>query len=252
MTLRVLSYNILLGGEDRLPLIRDVIRAQRPDVVALLEANDRENAARLAGDLGLDLVLGDANSDFHVAWLSRLPVRRAENHREPIFDKTLLEIEVEWDDRPLHLFAAHLSAGRAEDEPRRAAEVRAILDVLRPLGARPHLLTGDFNAIHPADGVAWARLPWKAADQYTAAGYRIPRDAIPLLLRAGYVDCYRALHPEEPGYTYKLPDPALRIDYCFASPALAARLRACDRATDPPADRASDHLPLWTEFSDER
>ena len=53
------------------------IAFERQQVVALLEANDRESAARLAGDLGLDLVFGDANSDFHVAWLSRLPVRRA-------------------------------------------------------------------------------------------------------------------------------------------------------------------------------
>ncbi len=30
MTLRVLSYNILWGGEDRLPLIASVIKKQQP------------------------------------------------------------------------------------------------------------------------------------------------------------------------------------------------------------------------------
>jgi len=72
MPLRVLSYNILFGGEDRLPQIGNVIRMHRPDVVALLEANSRSNAGRLAQELGMQLVFGEANSEFHVAWLSRL------------------------------------------------------------------------------------------------------------------------------------------------------------------------------------
>jgi len=48
MTFKVLSYNIRKGGEERLALIQTVIRRQQPDVVALIEANDRVNAKTLA------------------------------------------------------------------------------------------------------------------------------------------------------------------------------------------------------------
>lgn len=48
------------------------------------------------------------------------------------------------------------------------------------------------------------------------------RRAIRLLVDAGYVDCYRALHPEEAGYTYPSDAPWLRLDYIFSSPLLLA------------------------------
>ena len=54
MALRLLSYNILAGGEDRLSLIAGVIQ-QHPDVVALLEARSRSNAEALAHQLGMHL-----------------------------------------------------------------------------------------------------------------------------------------------------------------------------------------------------
>lgn len=55
MALRLLSYNILAGGEDRLSLIAGVIQQQHPDVVALLEARSRSNAEALAHQLGMHL-----------------------------------------------------------------------------------------------------------------------------------------------------------------------------------------------------
>ncbi len=85
MALRVLSYNILVGGENRLPLIANVIQKQQPDVVALLEANSHVNAELLAQQLQMNLTFGEATSEFHVAWLSKLPVISAKNHCLPIF-----------------------------------------------------------------------------------------------------------------------------------------------------------------------
>ena len=75
---------------------------------------DRAAVETLGARLGMEVVYGEANSEFAVAWLSRVPVARAENHRLPVLEKTLLEIEV--DGR--RLFATHLSAGRTRaDEP---------------------------------------------------------------------------------------------------------------------------------------
>jgi exodeoxyribonuclease-3 len=233
--MKILSYNILFGGEDRIPHITNVIRAQQPDVVALLEANSRENVETLARELDMQFVFGEANNEFHIAWLSRLPVVRSENHRLPVLTKTLLEIEVLWQRRPVHLFAAHLRHARdPEFEQKRAEELRAIIDVMNHVYYRPHLLAGDLNAIHPADR--------------PGIETQTPCQAIPLLLNAGYIDCYRRVHPIAPGYTFKLPEPYLRIDYIFASLEMALNLHSCTVINSEEAQIASDHLPIMADF----
>ncbi|HLW00623.1 MAG TPA: endonuclease/exonuclease/phosphatase family protein [Ktedonobacterales bacterium] len=78
-----------------------------------------------------------------------------------------------------------------------------------------------------------------------------PRGGFDLLRRAGYVDCFRALHPSEPGFTWPAGLAAGRIDYIFASSTLAARLAASAVETgsaDVNGADASDHLPVFAEF----
>ena len=251
MTVRILSYNILAGGEERLPQLARVIQHQRPDAVALLEARSRAHAEGLAQQLKMELIFGEANNGSdHVAWLSRLPVLRTENHRLPVFAKTLLEIELSWEGMPLALFATHLKAGRDQQkEQHRAAEIQAVLTLLQARGDRPHLLVGDLHALHPADqpnaAVYLATEPWEQGDDLYDMHLR---QAIPLLLASGYMDCYRERHPTTLGYTYKLPTPALRLDYIFALPSLTKRLSACEIVTEAEAQGASDHFPIWAEF----
>lgn len=233
--MKIMSYNILLGGEDRIPHITNVIREQQPDVVALLEANSRENVETLARELEMQLVFGEANSEFHIVWLSRLPVVRSENHRLPVLAKTLLEIELLWERRRVHLFATHLQHKREpEYEQKRVEEVHAILDVMGQVNNRLRLLVGDLNTLRPGDS--------------TGVAEDMPSEAIPLLLNAGYIDCYRRIHPIAPGYTYKLPEPSMRIDYVFASVEMALHLHRCAVVTSEETRIASDHLPIIAEF----
>ena len=98
----------------------------------------------------------------------------------PELEKTLLEIEV--DGR--RLFATHLSAGRTRaDEPRRIAEVEAIL------GRVGDVLVGDFNAVHPDDEVGAPPPEEQAPTDY------VSRRPVELVLEAGFTDCFRALNP---------------------------------------------------------
>lgn len=244
MTFRVLSYNIQEGGADRLPLLAGIIRAQHPDVVAVLEANSRANAEALAHDLDMHLAYGEANSAYAVAWLSRLPIQRRENHRLAILAKTLLEIEVSWEGTPLRLFATHLAS--RHDVSRPDDEVAAILAVLHALADQPHLLVGDFNALRPGDPVG---IPPAGVEVRGEARAGTPRRIIGLLIEAGYIDCYRVMQPEEPGYTYPSEAPWLRLDYLFASPSLARRLVSCYVRGDGDIQHASDHVPIWAEFA---
>jgi endonuclease/exonuclease/phosphatase family metal-dependent hydrolase len=214
-------------------------------VVALTEATP-ESVSVLGPELGMQFVLAPASSAFardhglHVAWLSRLPIRRTVDHRLPALSKTLLEIEVEG----VRLFATHLASRHEEAVHPRREEVRAILAVLAGC-AGPHLLAGDLNALPSGEPIG---TPPPGVLPRGDALPDAPRDVLVPFAEAGYVDCYRALHGE-PGYTYPADAPWLRLDYVFASAELAARLRGAGVVTGMEAARASDHLPVWAEFA---
>jgi exodeoxyribonuclease-3 len=249
--MKVLSYNIRDGGDGGLRETAHIIRTQQPHAVALLEANIRANAENLAENLEMHLAFGEANSKYHIAWLSCFAIRRQENHRLPVLSKTLLEIELAWEEQEepkgewgtLRLFATHLGSSHDAHQP--LEEIPAILDALRPLRSQPHLLVGDFNALCPGDPVG---TPPREVEKWGEAVEGAPREAIQLILEAGYVDCYRRLHPRSRGYTYPADHPWMRLDYIFASPSMAARLRACDIVRGGESKRASDHLAIWAEF----
>ena len=239
----MLAYNIWNGGEDRLGKIHAVISDADADAVALVEATSRANVDELARGLGMEVVFGEANLGYHVAWLTRLSMRRATNHRPPLLAKTVLEIEVETEGDPVRLFATHL-ASRHDPRPP-ADEIPAVLGALGAAGDTPHLLVGDFNALAARDPVGQ---PPPGVEKRGEAVDGVPRLALWPLREAGYVDCYRTLHPSDPGFTYLAWAPWLRLDYVFASAQLAARLRACDVVTNDRAACASDHLPIWADL----
>ena len=244
MALKIVSYNIQEGGSGRLSSIASVLRQQEPEIVALLEAGSRATAEALAHELGMEVAFGEANTPVgHIAWLSRLPICRTENHRHPGLAKTLLQIEVNWEGTTLHLFATHLSS--RWDPPEPVEEIPIILDLLRPLAGQPHLLVGDFNALRTGDPVG---PPTVGVDKRGDAADGAPRDAIRLILDAGYINCYRAQHSQSPGYTYPSDRPWLRLDYMFASPPIVAWLHDCDVVNADDAVTASDHLPIWAQF----
>ena len=222
-----MTWNIWNGGEGRLDAIERVLRQQDADIVALQEANDRTAVETLGTRLGMEVVYGEANSAFAVAWLSRLPVARAENHRLPVLEKTLLEVEI--GDR--RLFATHLSAGRTKaDEPQRVAEVEAILAHV----GDGYLLAGDFNAVHPGDEIG---MP---PPEEQAPADHVSRRPIALVLEAGFVDCYRELHPNSQGWTYLASHPWARLDYVFA--------RRNAHTCEVVKTQASDHFALVADF----
>jgi exodeoxyribonuclease III len=82
------------------------------------------------------------------------------------------------------------------------------------------------------------------------------RQAFHRLVRQGWTDALRHLHPDERLYTFWDyfrnawgRDAGLRIDHFLLSPAIAGRLRAGD--VDRPVrgwDKASDHAPAWIEI----
>lgn len=82
----------------------------------------------------------------------------------------------------------------------------------------------------------------------------IERWTVERMLRHGYVDAFRRVHPRAHGRTVATWSPAVRIDYVFATPDLAERVVACEvvgdrRWPDPDVLRASDHFPVVADFA---
>jgi endonuclease/exonuclease/phosphatase family metal-dependent hydrolase len=277
-----MSYNIFLGGTGRMDAITTVVREVGPDLLGIQEADDEEAIAKLADDTGMTYVHGQANLAHHVALLSRFPLLESTNHPHPgVLRKTLLEAHVRLPTgEPLLLFVTHLSAAAtALGERRRLREMEAILGTIGDRFNQPHLFLGDYNAVAPGDTLIMQGLtahyatrmrtarrdgaprPHRGARAFGAWLDRglqsgreppktlLPRALVSRVLEAGYADCYRDVHPYEPGYTFPASSPAIRFDYIFAPPVMHPRLLTCDVVDAPAALQASDHRPLLARFA---
>ena len=108
---------------------------------------------------------------------------------------------------------------------------------------------GDFNAVAPHDPVHFETRSRAAALRFWLHGNGKLRLAVRQMQSAGFIDCYRTLHPDDAGYTLPPPDPGVRLDYIFADSSLIGQLQRCDVVTEPAAVHdVSDHYPLLAEF----
>lgn len=113
---------------------------------------------------------------------------------------------------------------------------------------QPVVLAGDYNVV-PTDLDIYPTRSW---DDDALLQPEI-RAAFKRLLRQGWTDCLRNLHPGERIYTfwdYKRDrwrrDAGLRLDHILLSPSIAPRLRAAgvDKGVRG-WEGASDHAPVW-------
>jgi endonuclease/exonuclease/phosphatase family metal-dependent hydrolase len=251
--MRLLTYNILGGGQKREAEIIEVIQAVDPDVVVVQEALEVARFQRIAAALEMDPHLAESRRRLSIrgGLLSRLPVVGFRTlHLWPVWPSCFQATIQLTNGRSLTVFGLHLAAYYPWFfEWWRMYQVRALLRYILQTAPRQHLLAGDFNAIARGDRASLAEAPvWVKAQTWFQLGH-IPRWALKPLLDAGYVDCFRKLHPEEDGFTLPSPRPQVRLDYIFAAPPLVEALRGCRVITSPgKVASASDHLPVLAEF----
>ena len=246
--IRIVSYNILDGGVGRADPIAEVLLAQRPDVVGLVEADDPDMIARVAWRLGFDCVAAEGRNGRTAALLTRGRILQSTN-LVPLLDgdrpRSFLLATVELDGRDLDVAVIHLTSKASDEhEARREREIETILKATEPLrsAGRPHVLMGDFNAVSPTWRVEPDALPDKVRPHYEANGNAIPRRAIRAMLDAGYVDA----HAADATPTFTTAQPGLRLDYIFAHGCAASSAWV---ETDRLADFASDHRPVGAELA---
>jgi exodeoxyribonuclease-3 len=157
----------------------------------------------------------------------------------------------------VRVWSIYVPNGRALDDPHFAYKLEFLGALARaatawsPMG--PVALVGDWN-VAPLDTDIWS------LDAPEAATHVAPeaRDALAALERSGFEELSRRFLPDPHTYTFwdyqQLRFPrgeGMRIDFAFASPALAllARSAVIDR-TERKGAGASDHAPIIVDFDD--
>jgi len=287
--MRVMTYNIhgwrTVAGRPNLDAVTRVIQDSGADIVGLNEvfhpqvvggvgAGDGLPALQeLAQRLGFYFVFGPClgwpatdtlpESSYGNALLSRWPIiASAAHHLTPIKDleqRGLLEGRVLLPGgKTFTLYVTHLDYSSEEN---RLVQLRAVRSWTVRDRSRPHVVMGDFNAIHPWDyeGREEALIP-VAAQAYTAhmaagvggVGESAGETAkgpqvIRQMEKAGYGDAFTQFGSRGES-TFLLSAEPLRIDYIFASQPLIPHLKACRILAEMADYDASDHVPVLAEI----
>ncbi|MBX2998121.1 MAG: endonuclease/exonuclease/phosphatase family protein [Caldilineaceae bacterium] len=278
MLARLLTYNIrgwrTLANEFNLEAVAQVIADTGADIVALNEvfhpqrkADNRlpENTtalAYLAQRLDMHYVFGPclrwpATQDlpehsYGNALLSRWPIiASAAHHLTPVEGKEqrgLLEGRILLpDNRTFTVYVTHLDH---TDEAARMTQLRALRSWTIRDRNRPHVVMGDFNAIHSWDYEGRSAALETLAD-HPNGGPMMNNNpgpqVIPQMEKAGYTDALRQCGESGQGTFIPAADP-LRIDYIWLSEPLASAARRAQIWTEAAGAEASDHRPVLVEL----
>jgi exodeoxyribonuclease-3 len=259
--MKIATFNIN-NINKRLANLLAWLKAAKPDVVCLqeLKAADREFPQAAVEKAGYGAVWRGQKSWNGVAILAR--------GGEPIVTRRELPGDAD-DDQARYIEAAvngvlitslYAPNGNPQPGPKFTYKL-AWMDRLATHAAEllaagvPVVLAGDFNVVPTERDI----YPTKSYDN-DALLQPQARTRFARLLGEGWRDAVRALHPDEPMYSYwsylrnRWPrDAGLRIDHLLLSKEAAKRLVASgvDRVIRG-IDNASDHAPVWVELKEVR
>lgn len=255
--MKIATFNIN-SINRRLPNLIEWLKAAKPDVVCLQElkieqARFPESALK---DAGYSAIWKGQKTWNGVAILARgyKPVLISEALPGDPQDKQSRYLEAAV--RGLIIGCIYLPNGNPQPGPKfdyKLAWFERLIQrarVLRRTG-HPTVLAGDYNVV-PKDLDIYPTRSW----DNDALLRPEARTAFNRLLKAGWIDAIRKIHPNEPMYTfwdYKRNrwqrDAGLRLDHLLLTPDLAERLveAGVDRSVRG-QEGASDHAPAWIKI----
>jgi exodeoxyribonuclease-3 len=252
--MKIATFNIN-NVNRRLANLVAWMEAAEPDVVCLQELKSADAAfpERAFADLGYGVVKRGQKTWNGVAILARGvdPVMTRDTLPGDPADSQARYIEAAVDG--LLLGCLYLPNGNPQPGPKfdyKLAWFERLIghaETLLQAGV-PVALAGDYN-VAPTPFDIYATRSWDR----DALVQPESRAAFAQLLGQGWTDAIRALHPDQPMYTfwdYKFGrwgrDHGLRLDHVLLSPSVAARLEdaGVDRAVRG-EEGASDHAPVW-------
>jgi exodeoxyribonuclease-3 len=254
--MKIATFNVN-NIRKRLANLTDWLRTAKPDIVCLqeLKATDAEFPADAIRSAGYAAVWKGQKSWNGVAILARTA---------PIVTRTELPGDTT-DTQSRYIEAAvsgilvgclYLPNGNPQPGPKFDYKLAWFARLTRHAAklyktGLPVALIGDFNVV-PTDRDIYPTRSWDD----DALLQPQSRAAFARLMKQGWVDAVRMLHPDAPMYSYWdykrrrwERDAGLRLDFILLSPDLAKRLKAAgvDRAVRGEPN-ASDHAPVWAEL----
>ncbi len=204
----------------------------------------------------------NARRQFGNLLLCRRPILSARHHLLPKYGSTgplsiqrsVVEATVRFGDRPLRVYALHLTHLSGAT---RLPQVEALLAIHFNAAFEGAPICGDLSGLDWAESAGPQAVPEEAVllgdfnFQPDSAEY--DRMAGPpgdyggrVANPRGFVDAWCAAgHDLAAGFTSDVNGQPARLDYCFVSNSLKRRITGC-RVND--AATGSDHFPLWTDI----
>lgn len=254
--MRLASWNVN-SIKARLDIVTAWLQSAAPDVLLLQELKGLDFPAEVFERLGYQSVAVTQKTYNGVAILSRHPIQLVtktlqgdEQDSHARFLETMIQ--------GIRVVNIYLPNGNPVGTDKFGYKL-AWMDRLRQEMTAwiedgiPTVIGGDFNVIpedidcdKPANWVRDALFQPETRERFRA------------MLASGYVDAFRALHPEAAGqYTYWdyfrqafERNRGIRIDHFLLSPSLAGRLKTCSIDRTPrTAEKPSDHTPIVVELA---
>jgi exodeoxyribonuclease-3 len=251
MPLRVMTYNILNGGENRESYIIDIIQNVKPDIVVLQEVFTEKFLKSVSRSLAMDYYIGAGNKKRKTALLSKFPVKAFKSHH-PVFPiwRNFLDAEIEYGpNKTIRIIGVHPMANLGVIfELWRLLEAIYVINHVQKYQNMPCLIAGDFNAIAPKEKAITENMPNWLKWTIRLQGNRVYHFSIERIISAGFTDCFRLLNSDD-GFTLPPPKPNSRLDYIFANNKMKEHLTKCWVVREPNSvNLASDHYPVAAEF----
>jgi exodeoxyribonuclease-3 len=257
--MKIATYNIN-NVRKRLPNLLAWLKAAKPDIVCLqeLKSADAEFPAAAIRKAG-----------YHAAWRGQKTwngVAILSRGAEPVVTRTELPGDPS-DTQSRYIEAAvngiivaciYLPNGNPQPGPKFSYKLAWFARLTRHAAELykagvPVALVGDFNVVPTGFDIYKTRSWDKDALLQPES-----RTAFAKLMKQGWTDAVRTLHPDTPMYSFWdymrhrwEKDGGLRIDFILLSPDLAKRLKdaGVDRA-ERGKPNTSDHAPVWAVLND--
>lgn len=252
--MKLMTYNIFDGGQERLPFILEAVKKESPDYLTINEANgfnvdDEKILREFAEKVNLphyDISLS-GEYDYHVAVFSKYPFKKVQKLKSLM--RACLVVELETELGEISIASFHLTP---YTEDLRLPEIDLVLK--SQTGIKNSILMGDMNSLSKADQYDSSIIKDFNDTQikkYTTDG-NLRFDVTEKILSAGYHDCALELKRNKDNTVPTLlnEDSAhghMRLDYIFLSKSLLPCLGKYRVIKNELTDKASDHYPVTVE-----
>jgi len=251
-----MTYNILNGAKEVLPLVIKVIKTVSPDYLTINEANtfaknNNEILTKVAKELNFPYfnIALSGEYDYHVAVYSKYPF--LETHKlQPLARACLINL-VKTEVGEISIASLHLTP---YTEDLRLPEVDLIIDFQNKYKNR--ILMGDMNSLSKYDGYdpKIIRLFNEIQIKKFTSDGKFRFDAIDKIMSGGYFDPavelkkYKDFTAPTSINEYSAHS-NMRLDYIFLSKPLLHNLKSYSVLKNDLTNKASDHFPVMVELN---